>query len=220
METAKEIFDDIVSEVIELKPIEAEFGKLLCNAYRYVEFATTNQLFMVASSLNIDYVSLLEKVKKGYPRLNIPGPGFSAGPCLMKDTMQLFASQKHNFNIGQIAMSINEGLPGFLVQKLSTNIDLSKSKIGILGMAFKGNSDDLRDSLSYRLKKDLEFAGATVLCSDEFIVDPSFHSKEFVLENADVVFVGAPHDAYKNQTPNYKEKIINIWDKKPFFDKP
>ena len=98
--------------IVEATPREAEFAKLICNAYRYILFAATNQLYMMVESAGINYNDLLHKMRKDYPRMeSIPGPGFAAGPCLMKDTMQLFAFEKHNFILGQVAMTINEGLP-------------------------------------------------------------------------------------------------------------
>src|SRR5207237_554697 len=98
---AKTLFSKIAPEVVEMSPLEAEFAKLVCNAFRYMQFAATNQLYMAVESAGLDYCELLSKMKRGYPRMgSIPGPGFAAGPCLMKDTMQLFAFQKHNFVLG------------------------------------------------------------------------------------------------------------------------
>ena len=120
VEAARAVFGRIAPELIELTPAEAEYAKLICNAYRYIQFAATNQLYMMVESAGIDYNRLLAKMRQGYPRMSsIPGPGFAAGPCLMKDTMQLFAFEKHNFMLGQVAMAINEGLPHFLVSQIA-----------------------------------------------------------------------------------------------------
>src|SRR5437764_7612181 len=158
---AKKLFSKIAPELVEMSPLEAEFAKLICNAFRYIEFAATNQLYRMVERAGLDYGQLLSKMKRGYPRMeNIPGPGFAAGPCLMKDTMQLFAFQKHDFILGQVAMTINEGLPNFIVERLAAQFDLGKTRVGILGMTCKAESDDIRESLSYKLVKLLRFSVA------------------------------------------------------------
>ena len=93
-----------------------------------------------------------------YPRAaDLPGAGFAAGPCLFKDTLQLAAYNNNNFALGHTAMAINEGMPLYLVHRLEQQFDLAAMTVGILGMAFKGGSDDIRSSLSYKLKRILAF---------------------------------------------------------------
>jgi UDP-N-acetyl-D-mannosaminuronic acid dehydrogenase len=213
---AKNLFSKIAPEVVEMSPLEAEFAKLVCNAFRYMQFAATNQLYMAVESAGLDYCELLSKMKRGYPRMGgIPGPGFAAGPCLMKDTMQLFAFQKHNFVLGQMAMTINEGLPNFIVEQLAQRFDLRTKRVGILGMAFKADSDDIRDSLSYKLGKLLRFHGADVSYSDEYAKDPTFVDKETLVRQCDVIILGVPHTAYRSlQVPKGKE-IVDLWSALP-----
>jgi UDP-N-acetyl-D-mannosaminuronic acid dehydrogenase len=210
---AGDLFTRIAPEVVEMTPREAEFAKLICNAYRYIQFAATNQLYMMVESAGLDYNGLLQKMKRNYPRMEgIPGPGFAAGPCLMKDTMQLFAFEKHNFILGQVAMTINEGLPNFIVARLAQTHDLTKTKVGLLGMAFKADSDDIRDSLSYKLGKILRFMGATVLYSDEYVEDPTFITKEDLISQADIIVIGVPHSAYRSLKNPLGKKIVDMWD--------
>ena len=210
---ASDLFRRIAPEIVEATPREAEFAKLICNTYRYIEFATTNQLYMMVESAGLNYNELLHKIKTGYPRMeSLPGPGFAAGPCLMKDTMQLFAFEKQNFILGQVAMTINEGLPNFIVDRLSRKYDLSRKTIGILGMAFKAESDDIRDSLSYKLRKVLRFFGAKVLCSDEYVKDPTFISKEDLARQADIVIIGVPHNAYSTLSFPDTVEVIDMWE--------
>ena len=209
---ATRLFQKISPEVVEMTPLEAEFAKLICNAFRYIEFAATNQLYMMVESAGLDYRSLLEKMKRGYPRMGaIPGPGFTAGPCLMKDTMQLFAFEKHNFILGQVAMTINEGVPNFIVERLAAEVDLPTTRVGILGMAFKAESDDIRDSLSYKLGKLLRFHEAHVLYSDEYATDPTFITKEELVAQSDVVIVGVPHEAYRELSIPASVKTVDLW---------
>ena len=209
---AKKLFESIASEVVEMTPLEAEFAKLICNAFRYIQFGATNQLYMMVESAGLNYSDLLAKMKRGYARMeSIPGPGFAAGPCLMKDTMQLFAFQKQNFILGQVAMTINEGLPNFIVERLAAQFDLPKTRIGILGMAFKAESDDIRESLSYKLGKLLRFHGAQVSYSDEYARDPTFVSKEELIASSDVVIVGVPHKAYAELVIPTGINVVDLW---------
>ncbi len=214
VQVASDLFSKIAPEIVLMKPGEAEFAKLICNAYRYIEFAATNQLYMVVENAGYDYNELLRKMKIGYPRLqSIPGPGFAAGPCLMKDTMQLGSFDKHNFSMGQIAVSINEGLPNYIVERIRKERGtLVGLKIGVLGMAFKSESDDIRDSLSFKLKKLLLFSGADVSCSDEWVKDDSFVSKETLLENSEIVIIGIPHKAYRGLKIDDRCEVIDLWD--------
>lgn len=209
---AKKLFETIAPEVVEMTPLEAEFAKLICNAFRYVQFAATNQLYMMVESAGLNYSDLLAKMKRGYARMeSIPGPGFAAGPCLMKDTMQLFAFQKQNFILGQVAMTINEGLPNFIVERLVAQFDLPKTRIGILGMAFKAESDDIRESLSYKLGKLLRFHGAQVFYSDEYAKDPTFVDKETLVRECDVIIVGVPHHAYRSLQVPAAKHVVDLW---------
>jgi len=213
---AKKLFSKIAPEVVEVSPLEAEFAKLICNAFRYIEFAATNQLYMMVERAGLNYSNLLSKMKRGYPRMaSIPGPGFAAGPCLMKDTMQLFAFQKHDFILGQVAMTINEGLPNFIVERLAAQFDLGKTRVGILGMAFKAESDDIRESLSYKLGKLLRFHGAQVFYSDEYAKDPTFVSKEELIASSDVVIVGAAHNAYRSLQVPAEKHVVDLWSALP-----
>ncbi|MFO1497487.1 MAG: nucleotide sugar dehydrogenase [Verrucomicrobiota bacterium] len=212
LEVARALFSRISPLVIEMTPLEAEFGKLICNTFRYIVFAATNQLYMMCANAGVDFLRLLEKIRRGYPRMaDIPGPGFAAGPCLMKDTMQLFAFGRHTFPLGQVAMTINEGLPNFIVDQLQKQFKLRGLKVGILGMAFKANVDDNRDSLSYKLAKILRFRGAKVVCSDEFIHDPSFKTKEEVIGSCKVVIIGVPHAAYRRLRIPSQAHLVDLW---------
>src|SRR5207248_3686723 len=131
------------SEFVEMAPMEAELCKLMTNAWRYLQFATVNQFYMIATQHGLDFERILHGCRHRYPRMaGMPGPGFAAGPCLVKDTMQLAAFSQSNFVLGHAAMLINEGLPAHLVQLAKRDGALSEGgTAGILGMAFKGDSD-------------------------------------------------------------------------------
>jgi len=195
--------------------MEAEFAKLFANAFRYIEFAVANQFYMIATENGVDFARVHHAMTYGYERAqDFPLPGFAAGPCLLKDTLQLSAFHKNNFLLGHAAMLINEGLPNFIFDSLRKNseIDLSQARVGVLGMAFKANADDIRDSLSYKLVKILRFHGVTTVCSDEFVKDPSFVSKEDLLTSCPIVIVGVPHSAYRGLEVPQLTLLIDPWN--------
>jgi UDP-N-acetyl-D-mannosaminuronic acid dehydrogenase len=195
---AAEFFAEFGARVIELRPIEAELAKLFTNSYRYINFAISNQFYMMAERFGADFMRIHEAVTTEYPRMaGFARSGFTGGPCLLKDTMQL-ASFNHNlFALGQTAMMVNEGLPSFLVERLLATRDLVGETVGILGMAFKGECDDPRSSLAYKLRKILTIQCRRVLCTDPYIHDPEFVSLQTTVDESGVLILGACHEAYR-----------------------
>ena len=170
MERAAKLFGLLTSSIVELSPEEAELAKLFTNVWRYIKFATANQFYMMANDRGLDFERIRKGLAQDYPRAaDMPGAGFAAGPCLFKDTMQLAAFNNNNFTLGHTAMTINEGLPLYLVDRLEQRFDLSSMTVGILGMAFKGESDDIRSSLSYKLRRILAFKADRVICTDPYV---------------------------------------------------
>ena len=215
-ESAK-LFEEIAKNIIYTTVTKAELAKLFSNTWRYVQFAATNQFYMIAHDLGEDYSDIRNLMMENYPRMaGLPSAGFAAGPCLLKDTMQL-ANLSRNANfMAQAAMNINERMPEYIIDLIKREHNLSNVKVGILGMAFKANIDDTRDSLSFKLKKLLNFEGALVYCSDEFVKDTKFISKEELINICKIIVIGVPHDAYKKI--NFPNSVIlfDIWsmDKK------
>jgi UDP-N-acetyl-D-mannosaminuronic acid dehydrogenase len=213
LEAARTLFSHITGDLVEMQPAEAELAKLLTNAWRYIQFATANQFFMMAQSHGLDYYRILEGSRLRYPRLAaMPGPGFAAGPCLFKDTMQLAAFSHNEFFLGHAAMLVNEGLPDFLVQQVKARFSLEGKTAGILGMAFKAGSDDSRSSLSYKLKNILRSECRSVLCTDPRVRDDGLVSLERVLAESDVIFIGAPHQEYRGIRPREGSVVVDVWN--------
>lgn len=210
-EKASKLFEPLHVEVVRTTPLEAELAKLLTNTWRYMKFAIANQFFQIVHRSGMDYNSVLEAIRHNYPRAaDLPGPGFAAGPCLLKDTMQLSAFTPDHFPMGQAAMQVNEGLPNYIVDTLNSRKPLSGRTLGILGMAFKGESDDPRASLSYKVRKLAAFKGARVLCTDPYVSDKSFLPAEQVISESDVLVIGAPHKAYKRLSLAGRE-VVDVW---------
>jgi UDP-N-acetyl-D-mannosaminuronic acid dehydrogenase len=185
---------------------------LFGNAYRYIEFAVANQFYLIAKSAGLDYQRILQAMKHNYPRAkNIPRPGYAAGPCLMKDTMQLTAFARNEFTLGNAAMLVNEGLPLHVIADLRRRYDLGKMTVGLLGMAFKPEIDDIRASLSYKFKKVLNGFAHEVLTTDPFVtVDPDLLPFDEVVTRSDVLILCTPHVSYK--TADLKGKpVVDVW---------
>jgi UDP-N-acetyl-D-mannosaminuronic acid dehydrogenase len=210
LERAQALFGRIAPATIPLSPLEAELGKLVCNAWRYVGFAAANQFYGLCAARGVDYAKVHAAITRDYPRLQgLPLAGFAAGPCLFKDTMQLAAYYDNEFSLGQAAMLVNEGFPKVLLSQLR-ELGLADKVVGILGMAFKGQSDDTRDSLSFKLRKLLALECRRVLCSDEFARRTDFVALEQVLAEADVLVIGAPHDRYRTLAP--RQPTLDPWN--------
>lgn len=209
---ARELFSALTTEIIELEPIEAELAKLYTNTWRYINFAISNQFFMIANDHSLDFYKIHNAMTKDYPRLkSFARAGFAAGPCLFKDTMQLSSFAANSFFLGHSAMLINENLPDYVVEEMKNNMDLSDKVIGILGMAFKAENDDPRESLSYKLKKKLELEAKEVLCTDPYVKDDRLVSIDIVKKRADAIIVATPHNEYSELNFG-KKPVIDIWN--------
>jgi UDP-N-acetyl-D-mannosaminuronic acid dehydrogenase len=207
---AEKLFLNLTNQVVQLEPEEAELAKLFTNAWRYVKFATANQFWMIANDAGLDFERIRQAVTFDYPRAaDLPGAGFAAGPCLLKDTMQLAAFSSNEFILGHGAMLVNERLPLYLVRRLENRFDLSSMTVGILGMSFKAGSDDPRDSLSYKLTKVLASRAAATLCSDSYVDDDRFVGLDQVLRDADLIIIATPHLEYRDLVTD--KPVVDIW---------
>jgi UDP-N-acetyl-D-mannosaminuronic acid dehydrogenase len=209
---AQAVFARFASRFIRTSTREAELAKLFTNTWRYMKFAVANQFLMIAEEAGVDYTNVLRAVREDYPRAaDLPGPGFAAGPCLFKDTMQLASFTTDHFPLGQAAVQVNEGLPGFLVDRLRRRYgDLTGRRIGILGMAFKAESDDPRASLSYKLRKLLLWAGASVLATDPYVSDERLVTLDEVMTGSEILVLGAPHEAYRSLEVGGRD-VVDVW---------
>lgn len=207
-----DLFQLVAPKIVRLGVMEAEFAKLFANTYRYIQFAATNQFYEMATSAGLDYNKILDGAKQDYTRLrDLPGPGFAGGPCLYKDTLQLCAYSEGKFSLGQAAIQSNEGLPAFLINQLEKKHNLLTKTIGLLGMAFKADSDDPRTSLSYKLKKILMFKAKKVLTTDPLIKDPDLLPLDEVISKSDILVICIPHSEYKTLRHLKDKEIVNVW---------
>jgi UDP-N-acetyl-D-mannosaminuronic acid dehydrogenase len=212
LERASKLFGNLAHDIVYLEPEEAELAKLFTNTWRYIKFATANQLYMMANDFGLDYERIRSALSYNYPRAtDLPRAGFAAGPCLFKDTMQLAAFNNNNFHLGQASVSINEGLPLYVVARLEQRYDLPSMTVGILGMSFKAESDDIRSSLSYKLKRILRFKSQNVLTHDPYVTnDPELVSTEQILDESDLLVIGTPHEMYRELEATVP--VVDIWN--------
>lgn len=192
---AGEVFKKITKTIHFTDTLSAELAKLYCNIYRYIDFAIGNEFMMIAEGQGADIYEVLRLVNEGYKRGGLKSPGFTAGPCLVKDSFFLLDKSPYlDLMVG--AWRINENVPGFLVNTLKEKYgSFAGKKVAILGLAFKKNIDDIRYSLTPKLQNYFIGEGASVLVHDPLL--PS-ESLEVTLKDADLVIVATNHDIFKN----------------------
>ena len=206
------MFKKITEKIIKTSVLEAELIKLYSNANRYINFAIANQLYSICHIHNLNFDRIRDIMQDGYARnLNLAKAGFTSGPCLLKDTMQLHSFCNNNFELGSAAMKINEKIPDLIIEKLKKYKNYKKKTIGLLGLAFKGETDDTRDSLSIKLLNKLKKLKLKILQSDEYYKNKKNVSKEKLILKSNIIIFGAPHKAYNNLKISKNKKIIDIW---------
>ena len=211
LESSK-LFRKVCKKIIYTKVIEAELVKLFSNAYRYINFSISNQFYMICQNQNLNFFKIRDIMKDGYSRnSSIPMSGFTAGPCLLKDTMQLSSFYNHKFLLGHSAMSINEGIPKFIINKLEKKFNLKKKTVGVLGLAFKSETDDIRDSLSIKLLQLLKSKKVKTLQSDEYFKTKENIDKIDLIKKSDIIIVSTPHKAYKKLKIGKNKILVDIW---------
>jgi UDP-N-acetyl-D-mannosaminuronic acid dehydrogenase len=213
-ERAAILFGTLTEQIVHLEPEEAELAKLFTNTWRYIKFAAANQFYMMANDRGLDFEKIRAGLTQDYPRAkDLPGPGFAAGPCLFKDTMQLAAFSDNKFALGHSAMLVNEGLPLYLVSQLEKRFDLADLTVGILGMSFKAGSDDIRSSLSYKLRRVLKFKAKAVIGTDPYVshaTDDTLLPLEDVLHKADILIIATPHEEYRGLVTD--KPVADVWN--------
>ena len=206
------LFRKICNKIIKVKIIEAELVKLFSNAYRYIHFSISNQFFMICKDLGLDFFRIRQIMKDGYKRnAHIPMSGFTSGPCLLKDTMQLSSFYNHKFSLGHVAMLVYEGIPQFIINNLKRDFNLKNKTVGLLGLTFKADSDDTRDSLAIKLLALLKKRKIKTLYSDEYCKMKGMSERSDLVKKSDIIIISTPHKIYKRlKIPKHK-KIVDIW---------
>lgn len=197
-ERTVDLYSSIVdAECLRLTATEAELGKLFTNMWRYLTFAVVNEFYYITDSFSthhdVNVNRILDKTSENYPRFDVPSPGANVGgPCLTKDGWFLIDNIPYN-ELVSAAYQINEGMPANMVERM-VNKNPSPKKITILGMTFKADSDDTRNSVSFKLQKLLRRKGY----SNVVEIEPNCDGYDDIedISGSDWVFLMTPHEEF------------------------
>lgn len=196
-EKVAELFSVFGSRIVQTTPVQAELAKIWTNIYRYANFALPNLLMMDCEQYGANVFEVIDLINRDYPRGGIAQPGLTAGTCLRKDFV--FSEERSNAPGMLLAVSrVNESVPHFLVEGIKRRLgDLRDRRVAVLGLTFKRNSDDARDSLSAKLIRLLERELATVSRHDPMLAAELVEPLEVAVAGADAVICATDHDAYR-----------------------
>lgn len=205
------LFKEIVEETIITDDVSAELAKLFTNMYRYINFAIGNEFMLLASNFNRDIYEIVNIVNFKYKRGGLSLPGMTAGPCLFKDGFFLISDLPYT-DLISTSWKINESIPIFLIKKIRERMKLNGKKSVILGLAFKSGIDDIRESLSFKVRKALLRERSSVTLHDPYI--KNYVNQEVQLdvykaiEGADLIFVATNHKEYQNLDISKVKKFV------------
>ena len=208
---SKKIFKKITRNTIECTFIEAELSKIFSNMYRYINFAIPNEMYLISKKLEADFSKIRKIMRFEYPRnKGLAKAGFVGGPCLMKDSMQMSHLFKKKNSLVNAAYETNEKLPEKIVKDLQKHKKYKSKVIGILGLTFKPDSDDIRGSLSLKLLKLLKKRGFKCLFSDPYIKLKDNISEKKLINKSDTIIIGTNHKRYKKIKITKNKGIIDL----------
>jgi UDP-N-acetyl-D-mannosaminuronic acid dehydrogenase len=200
---AETFFETFIhADCLRLTPTESEIGKLFTNMWRYISFAVANEFYLIVEEFardhDVNVHRILNKTGREYPRFDVPDPGPNVGgPCLTKDGW--FLADKIPYNeFVSTSFQVNEGMPAQIIDRMS-RMEPNPEKVTILGMTFKRDSDDIRNSVSFKLEKQLELNGVTNIVEIEPNVE-GFDSWDDV-RDSDWVILMTNHSAFDDLKP-------------------
>ncbi len=214
---AKSFVSLFAPHTIVSAPINVELAKIFCNVYRYINFAIANEFMLIADKFDADIYEIVRLVNEKYPRGGLKTPGLTAGPCLFKD--HFFVSRYEPYSeLGLVSWKINEGIPYFLVSKARKLVDFNEARVLVLGLAFKKDIDDVRDSLSFKLIKTLKEEGAEVTAYDPFVkgMENVFDPK--ASRRFDAIFIATGHSVFADKKASVLRLLkdggvlVDIWN--------
>jgi UDP-N-acetyl-D-mannosaminuronic acid dehydrogenase len=207
-ERAAKLFEPLGAPIVQTSPVQAEQAKIWTNILRYATFALPNLLMMDCERYGANVFDVIELINKDYPRGGMKAPGFTAGTCLRKDFA--FSEERSSAPGMLLAVSrVHETVPLFLVDGVKRRVggSLRERRVAVLGLAFKSDTDDERDSLSHKLIRLLERELADVSVHDPVVATPT-SSFEDAVGGADVVIVATNHTEYS--TPEALRTIAEL----------
>lgn len=219
---AEELFEKIGVETLVTDDVSAELSKLFTNMYRYINFAIANEFMVLADNYHRDIYEIINLVNYKYERGGLALPGLTGGPCLFKDGFFLIADIPFG-DLISVSWKINESIPLMLVRRIRERMKLKGKKAVILGLSFKGEIDDIRESLSFKVRKALLRERATVKLHDPFVktyVNQAVEKDVYeAVKMADIIFIAANHKEYKKldikkikSLANKRAIVCDIWN--------
>lgn len=197
---AEELFKKIGVETIVTDDVSAELAKLFTNMYRYINFAIANEFMVLADNFHKDIYEIVNMVNYKYKRGGIKLPGLTGGPCLFKDGFFLISDLPYS-DLISTSWKINESVPLILVKRIRERMKLENKKVALLGLAFKAEIDDIRESLSFKIRKALLRERARVILHDPYVKEYINQDVEKdvykVAKGADVLIVATNHEDYR-----------------------
>lgn len=204
---AADFFKSLDIEINTADAVSAELAKLFTNMYRYINFAIANEFMILAGNNHRDIYQIVDLVNKNYKRGGLALPGLTGGPCLFKDGFFLIGDVPFADLIAT-SWKINESIPLFLIKKVRERTKLESKKAVILGLAFKAEIDDIRESLAFKVKKALERERAKVFLHDPYV--PGYQNNlDDVLKGADLIFLATNHNFYKKLDITNVRKLVS-----------
>ncbi len=193
---AEQLFAVLGAPIVQTTPVNAELAKIWTNILRYTMFALPNRLMVECEQYDANVFEVIDLINRDYPRGGMPAPGMTAGTCLRKDFA--FSEERSNGPGMLLAVSrVNESVPLFLVEGLRTRLgSLDGKKVAVLGLAFKADTDDQRDSLSHKLIRLLERELADVAVHDPHVSSPTASFDQAIID-ADAVIIATDHSEFR-----------------------
>ncbi len=196
---ADELFRKFCTTTIITDDVSAELAKLFTNMYRYINFAIANEFMLLADNYHRDIYEIVNLVNYKYKRGGLAVPGLTAGPCLFKDGFFLISDLPFA-DLISTSWKINEAVPLLLVKRIRERIKLEGKKVVILGLGFKSDIDDVRESLSFKVRKALLRERAQVVLHDPYVKEYAYQEIEKdlykALKKAEVIFIATNHKQY------------------------
>lgn len=213
-EKGVEIYEQFVQgELLKTSSSVAELSKLMENTYRDVNIALANELVKICDFLQINALEVIKMANK-HPRVNLhyPGPGVG-GHCLAVDPYFIAAQASEQSPLIQISRKINASMPDFIVEKCKNMLTGSKkNKIVVMGLTYKGNIDDIRESPALEIYNKLKNSkeNYNVVAYDPHVTSDMVETKlDVALKDATVILILADHDEFKNLQPKDFDKTVN-----------
>jgi UDP-N-acetyl-D-mannosaminuronic acid dehydrogenase len=205
---AAELFEVFGTETVQTTPVQAELAKIWTNILRYAQFALPNLLMMEAEQYGANVFEVIQLINHDYPRGGMAPPGLTGGACLRKDFA--FSEERSSAPGMLLAVSrVHETVPLFMVKGLAARLggSLRDRKVAVLGLTFKRDSDDVRDSLSYKLVRLLERELAHVARHDPWVPSDPF---ETAVDGADAVVVATNHSSFEDLLSRLPSGVVLV----------